>query len=163
MFDMSDNEFWARAGLVIFAVILIVMKVPFNIWKALGDTGTSVRAELDEAVRIRQEATDLLNSIKAQRLSAEQKAREIIALAEEEAARLAQEARVKLAETIKRREALAERKIAQAESQAAADVRSAATDLATQLAETILFERTKTMGNDLHVDKAIGQIEGRFS
>lgn len=163
MFNFADPEFWVRVGLLIFFLILVIAGVPGAIWKSLGDTGKAVRAELDEAVRIRQEATDLLNSIKAQRQEAELKAKEIIALAEEQAQRLTEEARAKLAETIKRREEQAERKIAQAEARAAADVKAAAAELATQLAETILTERTAGLGADPAVDKAIGQLEGRFS
>ncbi len=163
MLNFADVETWVRLALVIFFVILIVARVPGNIWKSLGDAGAAVRAELDEAVRIRTEAQELLNRIKADRLKAEQKAREIIALAEEEALRMAAEARTKLEESIKRREALAERKIAQAEAQATADVKAAAADLAAQLAETILLERAGKADSDVLVDKAIGQLEGRFN
>lgn len=163
MFNFADIETWVRLALVIFFVILIVARVPGNLWKSLGDTGAAVRAELDEAVRIRTEAQELLNRIKADRLKAEQKAREIIALAEEEAQRMAAEARAKLEDNIRRREELAERKIAQAEAKAAADVKAAAADLAAQVAETILMDRTQKAGTDALVDKAIGQLEGRFN
>lgn len=163
MFNLQDPELWVRIGLAVFFLIVVFAGVPGAIWKGLGETGKAVRAELDEAVRIRQEATDLLNSIKAERQAAELKAKEIIAFAEEEAKRLAEEAKVKLAESIKRREDLAERKIAQAEARAAADVKAAAADLAAQLAENILVERTAGLGTDAAVDKAIGQLEGRFS
>ena len=158
-----EPENWIRLALVIFLLVLVFARVPGKLWTSLGDTGRAVKAELDEAVRIRQEATDLLNSIKAQRLAAEQKAREIIALAEEEAARLALDAREKLTESIHRREELAERKIAQAEAKAAADVKAAAADLAAQLAEIILADRTVKMTSDTLVDRAIGQIEGQFN
>ncbi len=163
MFNIADAEFWVRLALVVFFLILIVARVPNNIFKSLGDTGKAVRAELDEAVRIRQEATELLNQIKAQRQAAERKAQELIQLAEEEAARIAAEARAKLEDSIKRREALAERKIAQAEAQAAADVKAAATDVAAQVAETILAERIAKAGSDPAVDKAIWQVGERFN
>ncbi len=114
-------------------------------------------------MRIRTEAQELLNRIKADRLKAEQKAREIIALAEEEAQRMAAEARAKLEDNIRRREELAERKIAQAEAKAAADVKAVAADLAAQVAETILMDRTQKAGSDVLIDKAIGQLEGRFN
>ena len=163
MFNLADIETWVRIALVLFLVILVVARVPHNILKSLGDTGAAVRAELDEAVRIRTEAQELLNRIKADRLKAEQKAREIIALAEEEALRMAADARTKLEDNIRRREQLAERKIAQAEAQAAADVKAAAADLAAQVAEIILLDRTQKAGADTLVDKAIGQLEGRFN
>ena len=163
MLDFANIETWVRLALVIFFVILIVARVPGNIWKSLGDAGAAVRAELDEAVRIRTEAQELLNRIKADRLKAEQKAREIIALAEEEAQRMAAEARTKLEDSIKRRKPLAKRKIAQGEAKPAAEVKAAAADLAAQLAETILMERAQKADTDVLVDKAIGQLEGRFN
>ena len=163
MFNMAEAEFWVRLALVVFFLILIVARIPGNIWKSLGDAGKAVRAELDEAVRIRQEATDLLNQIKAQRVASEQKARELIALAEEEAARIAAEARDKLEDSIRRREALAERKIAQAEAQAAAEVKAAATALAARVAETILADRAAKADSDPSVGAAIQQLQGRFN
>ena len=163
MFDLTSPETWVRLALVVFCLILVFAKVPGGIWKNLGDAGKAVRDELDEAVRIRQEATELLNQIKAQRQAAEVKARELIELAEEEAARIAAEARVKLEDSLKRREALAERKIAQAEAQAANDVKAAAADLATSVAETILADRVGKAGSDAAVDTAIGQIATRFN
>ncbi|MDC7674974.1 F0F1 ATP synthase subunit B family protein [Asticcacaulis machinosus] len=161
--DFSNPEVWVQIGLLLFFALLVVMKVPANLWKSLGDTGDAVRAELDEAVRIRQEAQVLLNQIKAERLEAEQKAKELVAFAESEAVRLAEEAKEKLAETIARRQALAERKIAQAEAKAEADVKAAAADLATKLTETILIERAAGLKSDPLVDKAIGQIGQRLS
>jgi F-type H+-transporting ATPase subunit b len=53
---------------------------------------------------------------------------------------------------------MAERKIAQAEAQAAADVKSAAVDLAAQAAERILVARLASGASDGLIDAAIGQI-----
>ena len=159
----AEPENWVRIALVVFLLILIVAKVPGNLWTSLGDAGASVRAELDEAVRIRQEAVTLLNQIKAQRIIAERKAHELITLAEEEVARLSAEARVKLEDTIRRREALAERKIAQAEAQAMTDVKAAAADLAAQVAEVVLAERIARADSDPSIGAAIAQLAGRFN
>jgi F-type H+-transporting ATPase subunit b len=57
---------------------------------------------------------------------------------------------------------MAERKIAQAEAQAAADVKSAAVDLAAQAAERILVARLAVGGSDGLVDAAIGQIGAKL-
>lgn len=159
----EDPEIWVRIGLLAFVVLLVVLKVPQKLWAALGSTGDAVRAELDEAVRIRQEAQTLLNGLKAQRLEAERKARELIEFAEAEARRLAEEAKVNLDESIRRRQAQAEAKIAQAEARAAADVKAAAAELASQIAEEILIKRTSTLKADAQVNAAISQIGKRFS
>ncbi|WP_140984964.1 ATP F0F1 synthase subunit B [Asticcacaulis tiandongensis] len=161
---MFENpETWVRIGILSFFALLFVLKVPQNLWKSLGATGDAVRAELDEAVRIRQEAQGLLNSIKAQRLEAEQKAKELVAFAEDEAKRLATEAQANLEESIKRRQAQAEAKIAQAEARAASDVKAAAADLATQIAEDVLAKRAASLKGDTQVDAAISQIGKRFA
>ncbi|MDC7683793.1 ATP F0F1 synthase subunit B [Asticcacaulis sp. BYS171W] len=159
----ANPETWVRIGLGCFFLLLIVMKVPQKLWASLADTGNAVRAELDEAVRIRQEAQALLNQIKAERLAAEQKAKDLIVFAEEEAQRLATEAKANLDESIKRRQAQAEAKIAQAEAKAAAEVKAAAADLAAGLAETILLDRVAGLKADPLVDQAIAQVGSRLS
>jgi F-type H+-transporting ATPase subunit b len=161
--NFANPETWVQIALLIFFGILFVMKVPGSIWQSLGDTGNAVRAELDEAVRIRQEAQSLLNKIKAERLEAEAKARDLVATAEAEAKRLADEAAVKLEESLTRRRALAEKRIAQAESQAMAEVKAAAADLAARLTETVLLERVSGLKSDDMIDTAIKQIDKRLS
>jgi len=162
--DLLQNaEFWVAVGLLILIGVLIYAKVPGMALAALDARGIKIRAELDEAVRLREEAAALLDQIKAQRLETERLAAEILASAEAEATRLRAEAKVKLAETIKRRQDLAERKIAIAEAQAAADVKSAAADLAAQIAEQVLTARVKGLKSDPLVDTAVSQLAGRFS
>ncbi|MDT9110862.1 hypothetical protein RSW25_24910, partial [Escherichia coli] len=84
--------------------------------------------EASEAKRLREEAQALLAQIKNQREDAERTAAEMLANAELEAKRLEVEAEAKLKEQIKRRAELAERKIANAEAAAAAEVKAAAAD-----------------------------------
>ena len=161
--DFNDPTTWVRVALGLFIIVLVVMGVPGSIWKSLGDTGKAVRAELDEAVRIRQEAQDLLNRIKQERQAAELKAKELVSMAEEEAKMIAQEAKIKLKETIARRQAQAEAKIAQAQSQAESQVKSAAADLASQMAEAVLSHRVASLGTDASLDVAIKQIDNRLA
>jgi len=161
--DFNEAETWVRIALFLFFVILIFMKVPANIWKSLGDKGLEVRAELDEAVRIRQEAQELLNRIKLERQAAELKAKELVAQAEEQARLIAEEAKLSLNESIARRQQLAERKIAQAEAEAEAQVKAAAADMAANLAQVILMERVQSLKSDPMIDKAISQIDKRIA
>jgi len=159
---LQNAEFWVAVGLVILVGILVFAKVPGIALRELDARGIKIRAELDEAVRLREEASALLDQIKAQRLETEKLAAEILASAESEATRLRAEAKVKLAETIKRRQDLAERKIAIAEAQAAADVKAAAADLAAVIAEQVLSARVKGLKSDPLVDAAVAGLTGRF-
>ena len=60
------------------------------------------------------------------------------------------------------RAALAERKIASAEAQAAADVKAVAADLAAQAAEQILAARLASAKTDPSVDAAISTLAARL-
>ena len=160
---LQNAEFWVFIGLLILVGAMIAAKVPGLAMGALDSRGVKIKAELDEAVRLREEASALLDQIKAQRLETEKLAAEILASAEAEAERLRVDAKVKLAESIKRRQELAERKIAIAEAQAAADVKAAAADLAAQIAEQVLATRVKGLKSDPLVDAAVSQLPGRFS
>jgi len=148
--------------MVILFSALIWAKVPAMAMKALDARGAKIQAELDEALRLRQEAQALLVSIKVRREEAETLAAEMIANAEADSVRLRAEAQVKLEDTIKRRQLMAERRIAIAEAQAAADVKAAAAELAAQLAEGVLAERLKSMTSDPLVDRAVGQLSDKL-
>ena len=159
---LQEAEFWVAIGLVIFICILVAAKVPGAAAKALDARGVRIKDELDEAVRLREEAAALLDSLKAQRQETEKLAAEMLANAEAEAERLRVEAKIKLDETIKRRQDMAERKIALAEAQAAADVRAATAELAAQLAEQVLTARVAGLTADPLVDAAVAQISGKL-
>jgi len=75
-----------------------------------------------------------------------------------EAKHLEKEAGKKLAEQLKARAALAERKIAVAEAQAAAEVKAAAAELAAEAAERVLAARLSGAKTDPSVDAALGDL-----
>jgi len=159
---LLDAHFWVGVAFVIFLGVLIVAGVHKFAWKALGDAGEKVRAQLAEADELRAEAQRLLDNIKVEREAAEKHAAEMMANAEEQAKRLQVEANAKLAEQIERRGQLAERRIATAEAQATADVKAAAADLAAQMAERILSQRLAGAKTDPLIDTAIGQLAGKL-
>jgi F-type H+-transporting ATPase subunit b len=155
---LLDAHFWVGAAFVVFLGILAMAGVHRFAWKALGDAGAKVQAQLDEAAALRAEAQALLEQIKAQKQASEKLAAEMLANAQEEAKRLQAEAQTKLAEQLERRAVMAERKIAQAETQAAAEVRAAAAELAAVMAEEVLVKRLAASSTDPLVDKAIGDL-----
>src|SRR6201995_3585157 len=159
---LTSAHFWVGAAFVVFLVILLMAGVHKFAWKALGDAGDKVRAQLDEANRLRQEAEVLLSRIQADRAASEKLAAEILANAEEQAKRMQAEAQERLAEQIERRGQLAERRIATAEAQAAAEVKAAAGELAARMAEQVLAARIAGAKSDPLIDGAIGQLAGKL-
>ena len=159
----AEAEFWAGIGLLIFlAIVVFWAKAPRTVAGMLDARRDKIKADLNEAARIRAEAETMLADIRAQREEAERQAAEMLAAAKADAKRLAAEAKVKLEEQVKRRADLAERKIATAEAQAAADVKAAAAELAAGAAEQVLAARVAGAKSDPSVDAAIGQLAERL-
>ena len=140
---MFEAEFWVAAAFVIFVGVLGYFGVHKLLVKSLDDRRDRIKAELDDARRLKAEAEALLASYRHKQHEAEQEAQAIVSSAKAEAERLAAEAETKLEEFVIRRTKMAEGKIAQAEAQALADVRSAAEEAAVTAAETILARTVK--------------------
>jgi F-type H+-transporting ATPase subunit b len=140
---LRDPETWVAIAFVIFLGVLAYLGVHKMIMKSLDDRAERIKAELDEARRLKDEAAELLAEYQRKRQAAEAEAQDIIEGAKAEADRLATEAKGRIEDFVVRRTALAETKIAQAEAQATADVRSAAADAAIAAAEKILSAETK--------------------
>ncbi|MDP9102949.1 MAG: ATP F0F1 synthase subunit B [Pseudomonadota bacterium] len=159
---LTDAHFWVGIAFVVFLAVLIMAGVHKFAWKALGDAGDKVRAQLDEANHLREEAQALLTRIQADREASERLSAEILANAEEQAKRMQIEAQDRLAEQIERRGQLAERRIATAEAQAAAEVKAAAGELAAKMAEQVLIARIAGAKSDPLIDAGIIQMAGKL-
>ena len=147
---MFDATFWALVALVIFLGIVIYMKVPGMITKALDDRAVKIRNELEEARKLREESQALLAEFQRKRTEAEKEAAEIVEAAKREAEMITAEAREKSKEYIARRTSMAEQKIAQAEADAIDEVRGSAVDIAVAAATRILGEKvTAKTASDL--------------
>jgi len=138
-----EAEFWVAIGFLVFLGLMGWVGVHRTIGKSLDDRAARIKAELDEARRLRNEASALLAEYQRKRQDAEGEAQGIVSGAKAEAERLAIEAKARIEEFVARRTKMAETKIAQAEAQATADVRAAAADAAVAAAEKILRQETK--------------------
>src|SRR4030095_16247356 len=87
----------------------------------------------------------------------------IIANAKAEAERIATEAKAKMEDFVVRRTKTAESKIALAEAQAVADVRSAAADAAVAAASTILSQSVKGPVADDLLTKGIAEVRAKLN
>jgi F-type H+-transporting ATPase subunit b len=144
MFEFElDAEFFVAVSFFIFVGILAYVGAHRKVTEALDHRRDRIKAELEEAQRLREEAQGLLAHYQKKRQEAETEAAAILTNAKADAERMAQEAEVKMNEFIARRTKMAETKIAQAEAQAMADVRSAAADAAVTAAERILKDTAK--------------------
>jgi F-type H+-transporting ATPase subunit b len=158
-----EPETWVAIAFLIFVVILFRLGVPNLLFKALDDRSARIKAELDEALKLRKEAEGVLAEYRRRQGDAEKMAESIILNARVEADRMAADAQTKLEEFIARRTKMAETKIAQAETQAVADVRATAADVAIAAAEAILVKTTHGAAAEALVTKGIGDLKAKLN
>ena len=160
---LGDAEFWVAVAFVIFVAGMGYLGVHRMVAKSLDERAGRIKAELDEARKLKDEAAQLLAQYQRKRNEAEGEAQEIIAGAKAEAERLAIEAKAKIEEFVARRTKMAETKIAQAEAQAAADVRAAAADAAVAAAEKILTLETRGKLANALISKGIEDVRKKLN
>ena len=158
-----DSSFWALVALIIFIGLIVYLKVPGMITKALDGRAEKVRSDLEEARRLREEAQAVLADFRRKTQNADEEAEAIIAQAKQEAERMTAETEEALEEMIARRTAAAESRIAQAEAQALGEVRSRATDIAIAASEALLGEQAKGKAASDLIDSAFEVVKARLN
>lgn len=159
---LQSPDFWVAIAFVLFFVIVWRAGAFGAIASALDARTARIRLELDEARKLRDEAEQLLAEYKKKRSEAETEAAAIVAAAKSEAQEITAEAQKRTEEFVVRRTKLAETKIAQAESQALADVRAAAAETAVHAAERVLTETVKGKVADNLIANAIKDVKTRL-
>jgi F-type H+-transporting ATPase subunit b len=160
---MLEAETWVAVAFIIFVGGLAYLQVHKKIVDSLDQRGARIKAEIDEARRLKTEAEALLAESKRKLAEADREAESLVAGARAEAERLALEAKAKLEELVSRRTKIAEAKIAQAEAQAVADVRAAAAEAAASAAGTILTRTVKgKLAEDL-IDKGVEELKSKLN
>jgi F-type H+-transporting ATPase subunit b len=154
-----DAEFFVALGFVLFVALVAYLGVHSKIGATLDARAERIKAQLAEAERFRQEAAAVLASFERRKAEAQAEAEAIVAQARAEAELIAKEAHERIAEFIVRRTKQAEEKIATAEAQAAAEVRSVAADAATAAAATVLKAEVKGPFGERLLSKSITDLK----
>ncbi len=160
---MFEAEFWVAVAFVILMGVFGYFGVHRTVLKALDNRRDRIQKELDDARRLKEEAVKLVEEYRARRASAEREAQEIITSAKADAERIAAEAKAKMEDFVARRTKTAENKIAQAETQAIADVRAAAADAAVTAASSIMAQSVKGSVADDLIAKGISDVRGKLN
>ena len=160
---LAETENWVALAFVIFIGLLVYLGAHRKVFEAIDARGAKIKAELDEARRLRAEAQALLADFERKGREAEAEAAAIIAGAKAEAERLAAEAKSKMEDFVARRTKMAEAKIVQSEAQALADVRSAASDAAVAAAEKILAAAAKGKVAENLLAQGIEDVRNKFN
>ncbi len=160
---LASDTFWVGVGLVLFLAILVKANVPAMLLGALDNRAKAIQSELEEARKLREEATAVLAQYKAKQAEAEAEAKAIVSAAQAEAKRLKAEAKAKIDDFVTRRTKQAEFKIAQAEAQATAEVRNAAADAAIAAAGSLLGTMAQGAGGADLLTKGIAEVKAKLN
>ncbi|MBL4748767.1 MAG: F0F1 ATP synthase subunit B [Magnetovibrio sp.] len=154
--------FWVAIAFVLFFV-LFGKKMGGVIGAMLDDRSASILNQIEEATRLREEAQDMLASFEKKQHDALKEAQSIVSAAKDEAQRLAADAAKQLDHNLKRSEQLASDRIAQAEAQAIAEVKSMAIDLAIDAAKRILTDDISAAKANALINESIKGFEGKLN
>lgn len=163
MHMLQEAEFWVAVGFVVLMGVFGYIGVHKTVLKALDNRRDRIKAELDDARRLKDEAAKLLAEYREKAKSAEREAQDIIASAKADAERIASEAKAKMEDFVARRTKTAESKIAQAEAQAIADVRAAAAEAAVAAASSIMTQTVKGSVADDLISKGIKDVRDKLN
>ena len=159
----TQPETWVAIAFIILMAVFAWLGIHRTMLTALDHRAQRIKAELDDARRIKEEAAKLLADYQARRASAEREAEEIVTNAKAEAERIATEAKARMEDFVARRTKTAENKIALAEAQALADVRAAAAEAAVTAASSVLSQSVKgSVADDLLV-KGIAEVKAKLN
>ena len=154
----ESPEFWVAVAFVIF-IVLTARPIGKAIARALDGRAARIKAQLDEARTLREEAERLLTENQRRQRDALREAEDIVAHARSEAERIRRDSAAALEASLARREKQALDKIAQAEAEATGEVRRQAVDIAIAAAARLLSDSVDERRNEALVDTAIAHIE----
>jgi len=154
---LNDPTFWVAVAFFVF-MGLIVWKARKTIIDGIDARAERIKAELDEAQRLREEAQKTLAEYKRKQRDAAKETEDLLASARHEAQLLRKQAEKDLTETLARREKAALDKIAQAEVHAVQDVRAQAVDIAVAATAKLLSENVDPDRDQSMVNQAIKEL-----
>ena len=155
-------ELWLLIALIIL-IAVIYKPLTGAVLGALDGHADKVRAELDEAKQLREDAQTLLADYQRKMAAGEDQAKAIADHASAEAERQTERHRVELEVTLRRRTEQAMDRIAREETRALEDVRAHASTLAIRTTERLLADQLDGAQAQALLNGAIDEIGRKLS
>jgi F-type H+-transporting ATPase subunit b len=158
---VHEAEFWFAISVVIFVALLWRPAKRFLIGR-LDARAARIRDELGAAHDLREEAERTLAQLRVREREAAAEAEEIVAHAKAEAERIAAQSMQAMEEAVRRRERLAEERIAQEQARAVAEIRAATVDVAIAAARNIIASALDQRRGAALIDAAISDLPNQL-
>ncbi|HEY6919924.1 MAG TPA: F0F1 ATP synthase subunit B [Tabrizicola sp.] len=161
-FSLQNTNFVVLIAFIAFVALLVYMKVPAKLTGMLDARAATIKAELDEARALREEAKSILATYERRQKEVQEQADRIVAQAKDEAMAAAAQAKEDLKASIARRLAAATDQIASAEAGAIRQVREQAISVAIAAAGEVLSKQMTADAASASIDDAIAQVEAKL-
>jgi F-type H+-transporting ATPase subunit b len=160
--SLKNTDFVVFLGFIVFIAVLLYFKVPAMLGGMLDKRAETIKAELDEAKALREEAQTILASYERKQKEVAEQSDKIIANAKKEAEAAAEQAKADLKSSIERRLAAAEEQIASAEASAVKQVRDSAISVAIGAAGAVVASKTTDADQGKLIDDAIAEVKAKL-
>ena len=161
-FSLYNTNFVVTVAFVCFVSVVLYLGVPKMLAKMLDERADSIRAELEEAKSLREEAKALLASYEKKQTEVQAQADRILEAARVEAAAAAEQAKADIINSVARRLVAAEEQIASAEAAAVKEVRDQAIIVAVGAARDIIASQMSVAAGNSLIDDAIEQVGAKL-
>jgi F-type H+-transporting ATPase subunit b len=149
---------WVSLAMGVLIAVFIWKKVPGMITGGLDTRINEIRQQLDEARALRTEAEALRDEYAAKIASAEQDAQAMVEGAKMEANSILEKAEAESDKMVERRQKMAEDKIAAAEREAVAQVRTRAAEAAAVASRSIIAKKHDSKADSALADEVISSL-----
>lgn len=157
-----DATFWVGLSFILF-VAAIYKPVSKFVLNALDGRTRRIQAELDEALRLKEEAQSLLSTYERNQKEMSAQASEIISHAEKEAARITEESKQALEDSLNKRVELSMQKIAAYEANVMQEIRNNAIDIAISTVRSIVAENMHGEVAEKLVSQAVADMDKKLN
>lgn len=158
---LSDPKIWVAFSFLLF-VALTYKKIAGFIIRALDARSAQIKAELDQAKTLREEAENVLAQYKQKQAEYLKEAEGIMLKAREDANLFRSNAERELQSVLDTRMKHAIEKIALEENKAIQDVRNHVVDIALAAARAMIVEHVATMSQEELVKLALADLERKI-
>lgn len=160
---LYDTNIVVLIAFLLFVGLLAYVGVHRILFKMLDERAAKIRAELDEARRLREEAQSLLASYERRQREIEDQAAAIISRAHKDAEEMGEQAKADIETSVARRLKAAEEQIGLAERGAIREVRDRAIEVAIAAASDVLGKKLSDEKGATMIDSAIDTVGKRLN
>mgnify|MGYP003685492957 FL=1 len=134
-----DATFWVAVSFFIFIGVLVYFKIPSKISDALNQNINTIKSEVDEAEKLKEESKNILSEYEKKIGNAKAEVKAMLNLAADESEKLALKANEEFHDQMENRKRNTEDRIKQMKNQALKDIKNASVKIAISSVESLLI------------------------